>query len=223
MKTTTRKPVEAGATVSRASALLFYSYKDILKLEKFLRDKPVSERELGAQLMDEIIAYSETSACRRKFLLHYFGEPYEESKCDKMCDNCRHPKDKVEVNQDMVMTIKAILEINEKFLIKTVVEFITGKATKEMKDFRFDKLPMFGCGSKQEDLYWHSIIRHGILNNLIEKDIELYGLLRVTELGHEFINKPWSITIPLNRDFSDAEGDDIAVGEGGGTVLDETL
>ena len=203
--------------------LAFYSYKDILKLEKFLRDKPVSERELGAQLMDEIIAYSETSACRRKFLLHYFGEPYDESKCDKMCDNCRHPKDKVEVNHDMAMVIKAILEINEKFLIKTVVEFITGKATKEMKDFRFDKLPLFGCGKEQEDLYWHSIIRHGILNNLIEKDIELYGLLRVTEQGHEFVNKPWSITIPLNRDFSEAEGDDVVVGEGGGTVLDETL
>ena len=203
--------------------LAFYSYKDILKLEKFLRDKPVSERELGAQLMDEIIAYSETSACRRKFLLHYFGEPYDESKCDKMCDNCRHPKDKVEVNHDMAMVIKAILEINEKFLIKTVVEFITGKATKEMKDFRFDKLPLFGCGKEQEDLYWHSIIRHGILNNLIEKDIELYGLLRVTEQGHEFLNKPWSITIPLNRDFSDAEGDDVIIGEGSGTVLDETL
>ncbi len=203
--------------------LAFYSYKDILKLEKFLRDKPVSERELGAQLMDEIIAYSETSACRRKFLLHYFGEPYDESKCDKMCDNCRHPKDKVEVNHDMAMVIKAILEINEKFLIKTVVEFITGKATKEMKDFRFDKLPLFGCGKDQEDLYWHSIIRHGILNNLIEKDIELYGLLRVTEQGHEFLNKPWSITIPLNRDFSDAEGDDVIIGEGSGTVLDETL
>lgn len=123
----------------RASVLPFYFYKDILKLEKFLRDKPVSERELGAQLMDEIIAYSQTSACRRKFLLHYFGEPYDESKCDKKCDNCRSPKDKVEVNKDMVLVIKAILEINEKFLIKTVVEFVTGKATK-MKDFRFDKL-----------------------------------------------------------------------------------
>lgn len=203
--------------------LAFYSYKDILKLEKFLRDKPVSERELGAQLMDEIIAYSETSACRRKFLLHYFGEPYDESKCDKKCDNCRNPKDKVEVNKDMVLVIKAILEINEKFLIKTVVEFVTGKATKEMKDFRFDKLPLFGAGQHQEDLYWHSIIRHGILNNLIEKDIELYGLLRITETGHQFIEKPWSITIPLNRDFSDAEGDDFAMGDGAGTVLDETL
>ena len=202
--------------------LAFYSYKDIVKLEKFLRDKPVSERELGAQLMDEIIAYSETSACRRKFLLHYFGEPYDESKCDKMCDNCRHPKDKVEVKKEMAMIIKAIKEINENYLVKTVVEFITGKATKEMKDFRFDKLPSFGAGKDQGDLFWHSIIRHGILNNLIEKDIELYGLLKVTELGNKFLAKPWSITIPLNRDFSDAEGDDV-VSDGAGMVLDEVL
>ncbi len=202
--------------------LAFYSYKDIVKLEKFLRDKPVSERELGAQLMDEIIAYSETGACRRKFLLHYFGEPYDEKKCQKMCDNCKNPKEQVEVKNDMATTIKAVKQINENYLIKTVVEFITGKATKEMKDFKFDKFSLFGAGADRDDLYWHSIIRHGILHNLIEKDIELYGLLKVTELGNKFIEKPWSITIPLNRDFSDAEGDDVVL-EGGGDVLDETL
>ncbi|MBK8701581.1 MAG: RecQ family ATP-dependent DNA helicase [Saprospiraceae bacterium] len=203
--------------------LAFYSYKDILKLEKFLRDKPVSERELGAQLMDEIIAYSETGACRRKFLLHYFGEPYDETKCDKMCDNCRHPKDKIEVKKELSMAIKAIKEINESFLIKTVIEFITGKATKEMKDFRFDKLPSFGVGKDYEDLFWHSIIRHGILNNLIEKDIELYGLLKITDDGNKFLAKPWSVSIPLNRDFSEAEGDDVSMGEGAAAVLDEVL
>lgn len=203
--------------------LAFYSYKDIVKLEKFLRDKPVSERELGAQLMDEIIAYTETSACRRKFLLHYFGEPYDEGKCEKMCDNCKTPKEKVEVKKDMALVIKAIKEINENYLVKTVVEFITGKSTKEMKDFKFDKLPSFGIGKDQGDLYWHSIIRHGILNSLIEKDIELYGLLKITENGNKFLAKPWSITIPLNRDFSDAEGDDIVLDDGEGAVLDEVL
>jgi ATP-dependent DNA helicase RecQ len=203
--------------------LAFYSYKDIVKLEKFLRDKPVSERELGAQLMDEIIAYTETSACRRKFLLHYFGEPYDEGKCEKMCDNCKSPKEKVEVKKDMALVIKAIKEINENYLVKTVVEFITGKSTKEMKDFKFDKLPSFGIGNEQGDLYWHSIIRHGILNNLIEKDIELYGLLKITENGNKFLQKPWSVTIPLNRDFSDAEGDDIVLDDGAGAVLDEVL
>jgi ATP-dependent DNA helicase RecQ len=202
--------------------LTFYSYKDIVKLEKFLRDKPVSERELGAQLIDEIIAYVETSACRRKFLLHYFGEPYEESKCDKKCDNCRNPKERVEVNSDMVKMIKAIKEINESYLGKTVVDFITGNQTKEMKDFKFDKFKCFGIGSNETELYWHSIIRHGILFNLIAKDIEQYGLLKITEEGHKFLTKPFSVMIPLNRDFSDAEGDDAAA-EGAGTVLDEEL
>jgi ATP-dependent DNA helicase RecQ len=203
--------------------LAFYSYKDIVKLEKFLRDKPVSERELGAQLMDEIIAYTETGACRRKFLLHYFGESYDEDRCGKMCDNCKNPKEQVEVKKDMELAIKAIKQINENYLVKTVVEFITGKSTKEMKDFKFDKFALFGAGKDKDDLYWHSIIRHGILHNLVEKDIELYGLLKVTENGNTYLEKPWSITIPLNRDFSDAEGDDIESGEGGGDVLDEAL
>jgi ATP-dependent DNA helicase RecQ len=202
--------------------LSFYSYKDIVKLEKFLRDKPVAERELGAQLIDEIIAYVETSACRRKFLLHYFGEGYEESKCDKMCDNCRNPKEKVEVKGEMVKAIKSIKELNEKYLSKTIVEFITGKSTKEMKDFKFDKLSNFGVGSDQPDLFWHSIIRHGILLNLIVKDIEQYGLLKITEEGNKFISKPSSVMIPLNRDFSDAEGDDSA-GDAPAAVLDEEL
>jgi ATP-dependent DNA helicase RecQ len=203
--------------------LAFYAYKDILKLEKFLRDKPVAERELGAQLMDEIIAYTETSACRRKFLLHYFGEPYEESKCNKMCDNCRNPKEKIEVSEDMQTAIECIDVLSEKFLIKTIVEFISGKATKEMKDFRFDKMDEFGLGKDKTDLHWHSIIRQGILLNLIEKDIEQYGVIKITEQGRKFLKKPWSVEIPLNRDFSDAEGDDVAFGEGGGAVLDEVL
>ncbi len=205
--------------------LSFYSYKDILKLEKFLRDKPVSERELGAQLMDEIIAYAETGACRRKFLLHYFGEEYEDSKCNNMCDNCKNPKEKVEVKDQMVIAMKAIKEVNENYLGKTVIEFITGKQTKEMKDFRFDKLPSFGIGKDETDLYWHSIIRHGILQNLIVKDIEQYGLLKITEDGNKFLDKPHSITIPLNRDFSDAEGDDFVNDDAGGgvAVLDEQL
>lgn len=203
--------------------LAFYSYKDILKLEKFLRDKPVAERELGAQLMDEIIAYTETSACRRKFLLHYFGEPYEESKCNKMCDNCRQPKEKIDVSEDLQTAIECIEILNEKFLIKTIVEFVTGKATKEMKDFKFDKMELYGAGKDKSDLHWHSIIRHGILINVIQKDIEQYGILTITEEGKKYLKKPWKVEIPLNRDFSDAEGDDAAYGEGGGAVLDEVL
>lgn len=203
--------------------LAFYSYKDIQKLEKFLRDKPVSERELGAQLMDEIIAYVETSTCRREFLLHYFGEEYSEDKCNNMCDNCRHPKEKVEVSEDMVKCIEAVLQLNENYTSKLVIDFITGKATKEMKDFRFTKLSLFGIGKEEGDLFWHSILRQSILNDLILKEIEQYGVLKVSAKGKAFILKPFEISIPLNRDFSDAEGDDILGGDGGGAVLDEVL
>ena len=204
--------------------IAFYSYKDILKLEKFLRDKPVAERELGAQLMEEIIAYTETSACRRKFLLHYFGEEYSESKCNKKCDNCRHPKEKVGVKKEMKTAIESILQLNEKYTVKTLVEFITGKSTKEMKDFKFDKLPLFGAGKDQGELFWHSIFRHSILNNLVQKEIEQYGVLKVSEAGHQFIKSPFDISIPINRDFSDAEGDDyLGADSGSSAVLDEVL
>jgi len=203
--------------------LAFYSYKDIQKLEKFLRDKPVSERELGAQLMDEIIAYVETSTCRREFLLHYFGESYTADKCNDMCDNCRHPKEKIEASEDMVSCIEAILQLNENYTSKLVIDFITGKTSKEMKDFRFTKLSLFGVGKEQGELYWHSILRQAILNDLVLKEIEQYGVLKISEKGKQFIEKPYSIKIPLNRDFSDAEGDDILMGEGAGAVLDETL
>lgn len=204
--------------------IAFYSYKDILKLEKFLRDKPVAERELGVQLMEEIIAYTETSACRRKFLLHYFGEEYTEDKCNNKCDNCRYPKEKVSVVKEMKIAIEAILQLNEKYTIKTLVEFITGKSTKEMKDFKFDKLPLFGAGKEQGELFWYSIFRHAILNNLVLKEIEQYGVLKVSESGHKFIKKPYEISIPINRDFSDAEGDDYLSSDSGGTaVLDEVL
>ena len=208
----------------QGACLAFYSYKDILKLEKFLRDKPVSERELGAQLMEEIIAYVETSVCRRRFLLHYFGEGYDESKCKKMCDNCRHPKEKVEVKEDMKLALEVILALSENYTVKTLVEFITGKSTKEMKDFKFDKMPLFGAGMDKPDLYWHSIFRHGILNSLILKEIEQYGIMKVSEEGKKFIKKPSSILIPINRDFSDAEGDEAHISENGTTaVLDELL
>jgi ATP-dependent DNA helicase RecQ len=204
--------------------LAFYSYKDILKLEKFLRDKPVSERELGAQLMEEIIAYVETSSCRREFLLHYFGEDYTEDKCNKMCDNCKFPKEKIDAREDLQKAIIAILALNENYTIKTIVEFITGKQTKTMKDFRFTGHDKFGLGKGKEDLYWHSIIRQGILHDFITKEIEQYGVLKVSKAGHEFLSNPISFKVPLNRDFTNAEGDDfVKANIGGGAALDDIL
>ena len=203
--------------------LAFYCYKDILKLEKFLRDKGVAEKELAGQLIEEIIAYSETSSCRRKFLLHYFGEYFKEEECQKKCDNCKHPKEKKEVTSEMGLAVKIIQDLNENYGIKVIADFLVGNSSKEIKTFNFESKPNFGKGKEQGDLFWHSILRHAILNDLVYKEVEEYGLLRLTEKGKQFLTKPTKIEIPLNRDFSDAEGDFIATNLTGGAALDDTL
>ena len=161
-----------------------------LKLEKFLRDKPVAERELSAQLMDEVIAYAENNTCRRKFLLHYFGEEYDDSKCSNMCDNCKYPKKKEEVMNEMKLALQVVQQLNENYTIKILVEFVTGKSSKEMKDFKFDKLPLFGAGAGKDELFWHTIFRQAVLHDLLFKEIEQYGILKLTDEGKAFIKKP---------------------------------
>lgn len=205
----------------------YYSHKDILKLEKFLRDKPVSERELSTQLMDEIIAYSETSSCRRKFLLHYFGEEFDADNCNDMCDNCKHPKEKIEGKDDIKLALKAVKALHEKNMIKGIVDFLLGKSTKEMKDFRYTSNELFGKGSEKDELYWHSVVRQAILNNLLYKDIELYGILKLTQQGKDFLKKPYSIPITINNDYSNTENGDNEVielgSQTGGGAMDEKL
>ena len=205
----------------------YYSHKDILKLEKFLRDKPVSERELSTQLMDEIVAYSETSSCRRKFLLHYFGEEFNADHCNDMCDNCKHPKEKTEGKAEIHLVLKVVRDLHEKNMIKPLVEFLLGKQTKEMKDFRYTDHPLFGKGEEKDELFWHSIIRQALLNNLLYKDIELYGVIKLTEDGKRFLKKPWSIPISINNDYSDTEDMENDLEEmgsqSGGGALDENL
>jgi ATP-dependent DNA helicase RecQ len=203
--------------------LAFYSYKDILKLEKFLRDKPVAERELSAQLMDEVIAYAENNTCRRKFLLHYFGEDYDDSKCSNMCDNCKYPKKKEEVKDEMKLALQVVQQLNENYTIKILVEFITGKTSKEMKDFKYDKLPLFGAGSAKDELFWHTIFRQAVLHDLLFKEIEQYGILKLTDEGKKFIKHPESVMIPLNRDFSVKDDGENDYGAGQGAALDSVL
>lgn len=207
----------------KGDCLAFYSYKDILKLEKFLRDKPVAERELSAQLMDEVIAYAETSTCRRKFLLHYFGEEYDDSNCTNMCDNCKHPKKKEEVMPQMKLALQIVVQLNENYTIKNLVEFATGKISKEMKDYKFDKLPLFGAGADKDELYWHTIFRQAVLMDLLYKEVEQYGILKITDDGKKFIKHPHSVMIPLNRDFSVKDDDDVDLVGGQGAALDNVL
>ncbi|MEE9440225.1 MAG: RecQ family ATP-dependent DNA helicase [Saprospiraceae bacterium] len=201
----------------------FYSYKDIYKLEKFLRDKPVAERELSAQLMEEIIAYSETSTCRRHFLLHYFGEHFEIDNCNDMCDNCKTPKKRIGVQDEMQIALQCVEVLNENYTVKLLVDFVMGKGTKDIKDFRFDKKPFYGKGKDKDDIFWNSLFRQAILKNLLYKEIEQYGLLKLTESGKEFIKSPKYVEIPMNRDFTDKSADPIITNAGGGTALDSLL
>jgi ATP-dependent DNA helicase RecQ len=212
----------AGRDGLDGTCIAYYAYKDILKLEKFLRDKPVAEREMGAQLMQEVMAYAETTGCRRRFLLHYFGEEYDEDRCNKMCDNCRHPKEKVEVQEEMKQALQSVDDLNENFKIKNLVDFVTGSPTKELKDFKFDKKQLFGIGKEKDETFWSSVFRHAVLNNFLRKDIESYGLLKMTEKGHQFIKNPASIQIPINHNY-EIETADYESDSGKSAVLDEVL
>ncbi len=213
----------AGRDGLTGDCLAFYSYKDITKLEKFLRDKPVAEREMGMQLMDEVTAYAETTACRRKFLLHYFGEEYDDSHCANMCDNCRYPRARIEVQTEIHQALSAVLDLEENYGIKQLIEFIKGVSTKQMKDFKFDKKKLFGIGQEKEENFWYSVFRQATLNDLLRKDIESYGLLKLTKKGRAFLQAPYSIEISLNHNF-EVENDELeAAANGKADVLDETL
>ncbi|MEM1214256.1 MAG: ATP-dependent DNA helicase RecQ [Bacteroidota bacterium] len=213
----------AGRDGLEGRCIAFYSYKDILKLEKFLRDKPVAEREMGAQLMQEVMAYAETTACRRRFLLHYFGEEFDDSDCQKMCDNCRFPKEKIEVKDEVVIALKAILELDENYGIKTLIDFVIGKETKEIKDFRFNKRAGFGAGKGKDDTFWSSVFRQAMLNGLIYKDIESYGLLKMKPAGHAFIAHPTSFMIPIDHNYEAEMAEARLENVGKTSVLDQDL
>lgn len=202
----------------------FYSHKDILRLEKFLRDKPVAEREMGAQLMDEIIAYAETTACRRRFLLHYFGEQYDDSGCTNMCDNCRHPKERLEVSLEVQQAIQSIAILKETYGIKMMVDFIMGKETKEMKDYKHNEEKLFGVGKDKDETFWHSIFRQALLNDLLRKDIENYGLLKLNEKGKKFVENPKEFHISLNHNYDKANAEIVSASHHAkSAVLDKVL
>ena len=213
----------AGRDGLEGRCVAFYSHKDILILEKFLRDKTAAERQMGAQLLGEVVAYTETAGCRRKFLLHYFGEHFEEEACNDMCDNCKNPKQKEVVTKDMAKALEAILLLKENYDIKTLVDFMYGKQTRIMKDYKFEQLDLFGYGKEQSEHYWHSIFRHALLNDLVYKDIENYGLIKVTDKGKAFVKKPVKIEIPINHDFDNVKEESTFISAGKGSALDETL
>jgi ATP-dependent DNA helicase RecQ len=214
----------AGRDGLEGICVLYYSHKDVAKLEHLMRDKPLSEREVGGQLIDETVAYAESSVCRRKILLHYFGETWEEKNCGN-CDNCRNPKEKIEVKEEVVQVLKTIQALDERFVTDYVISVLIGKLTPQIGMFRHNQLEVFGIGKDKELHLWNSLIRQMMLENLIRKDIEEYGLLKITEKGEKFLKKPASFKIVLNNLFEDANADD-EEGEGGtqtGAAADDKL
>jgi ATP-dependent DNA helicase RecQ len=197
----------AGRDGLEGKCYLYYSHKDVHKLEHLMRDKPLSEREIGAQLINETVAFCETSVCRRKLILHYFGEEYGDKNCNN-CDNCLNPKEQLEAKDNVVKVLEVVEALNEGFATEYTVNVICGKATPQVKMFRHENASFFGIGADEPDYYWNSLIRQMLLNDIIRKDIEDYGLLKITPKGEKFVKKPASFKIVLNNTFDEANADD---------------
>lgn len=207
----------AGRDGGEGHCLTFYSYLDIQKLEKFMKGKPVAEQEIGKQLLLETVAYAESSACRRKVILHYFGERYEQENCG-CCDNCTNPKTKVDATDDIGLVLETVQEVKEKFKDKHIIHILTGIVTGTVKSYKHNQLEVFGKGmddDKQES-YWNAVIRTAILDGMLVKDIESYGLLKLTKRGKEFLSDPWNVMITLDHNYEGAESDDDDDIAGGG-------
>jgi ATP-dependent DNA helicase RecQ len=215
----------AGRDGGEGKCLAFYSYDDILKLEKFLKNKPVAEQEVGQQLLAETVGYVETSMCRRKYLLHYFGEEYDDSQCSCMCDNCANPKTKFDAQDDICLAIEAVLAVKERYKDKHIINILMGNANTVIKQYKHDKLEVFGKGMDNNDHHWSSVFRSAVVNGLLLKEIENYGTLRVSPAGHQFLDKPYSIMVTEDHDYSDADSDDevIAASGQGGSAADDLL
>jgi ATP-dependent DNA helicase RecQ len=219
----------AGRDGGEGNCVTFYSYDDIVKLEKFMKGKPVAEQEIGKQLLTETVSFAETSACRRKFLLHYFGESFDETGCNSHCDNCKSPKQKFEAMDDMSLVIECVLVMKEKHKVKDVINVLLGQLTATSKSYKHNQLEIFGKGAEddKDEKFWNAVIRQALVAGYLSKDIENYGLLKVTPKGKEFLKKPESIMLTRDHDYatmSKDDGDiDIAVRGGGSGALDETL
>src|SRR5690554_1246513 len=197
----------AGRDGGVGECLAFYSYKDIEKLEKFLQGIPIAEQEIGRQLLFEIVSYSETSVCRRKFLLHYFGEQYDDKNCNEMCDNCRNPKEKHEGKDEIVKLLKSVVELKEMHKADYLCSFLFGDKTTEIMSYRHNNLSMFGAGKDKDKIFWNAAIRQALVFGLLSKDIETYGILKLTDDGKAFLENPKSFMLIKEHEFSNTDDD----------------
>ena len=210
----------AGRDGGEGLCITFYAQKDLQKLDKFMEGKPVAEQDIGRQLLQETAAYAETSVCRRKMLLHYFGEDYQQDNCHN-CDNCLHPKTKIEAEKLLVIVLKAVQVLKENFRADYVIDFVTGHETEEILAHKHQNQELFGAGEEEDEKLWNPVIRQALIAGFLKKDVENYGLLRLTAAGKRFLKKPESFMIVKDNDF--AEVDDAMEHEGGTSALDPTL
>ena len=189
----------AGRDDGEGKCIAFYSYDDVMKLEKFIKDKKESEKNVAKQLLQEIIGFADSSVCRRKLLLHYFGEEYTQENCGN-CDNCLHPKEKFDAQDDLLLVLDVINEVKQEFKDNHIVNIIIGKNNATIKQFKHNKLEFFGKGADNDEKYWYNIIRQGLIDGFIVKEIENYGLLKITDKGAEFQNEPYPVMFIKDND-----------------------
>ncbi|MBR1769274.1 MAG: ATP-dependent DNA helicase RecQ, partial [Bacteroidales bacterium] len=214
----------AGRDGGEGKCIAFYSEKDINKLERFLVDKTVPEREVAAQLIDATISYTESSVCRRINLLKYFGEEYPEENCNN-CDNCLNPKIKVNSKQDIISVIELVYGVKQMFKTSHLLDVIMGRKTTAVKTCKHDKLEWFGIGKEDNELHWKAVIRQCVIEGFLKKDIESYGILKIQQAGYKFLKRPYDITVPEDHDYNESSEEDYtAVSSGGETsAVDNVL
>ncbi len=214
----------AGRDGGEGKCITFYSYKDIQKLEKFMHGKPIAEQEIGKQLLQDTVSYAESSVCRRKMLLLYFGEDYTEENCG-CCDNCLNPKELFDGKDAILKVLEVIVELQEKFKSDHVVNFLVGNATAGLKTYKHHTNELFGLGREKDEKYWNGIVRQMLINHLLTKDIENYGLLKITKRGRTFIDEPFTIMMAKDHDYNETDEEDSAgsAANKGGCAADEVL
>lgn len=212
----------AGRDGGEGLCVTYYAYKDLQKLEKFMEGKPVAEQDIGRQLLSETAAYAESSVCRRKFLLHYFGEEYHEENCGN-CDNCLHPKKKVEAKSQLKELLEVVQAVKENFKADYIIDVLVGKETDEVIAHKHADLECFGCGDEHEEKFWNAVIRQALIAGYLEKEIENYGILKLTAKGRKFMKKPESFMVSEDNEFED-DAEEVVSRSGGGTgVTDPAL
>ena len=212
----------AGRDGGEGQCITFYSNKDLQKLEKFMQGKPISEQEIGKQLLLETAAYAESSLCRRKLLLHYFGEEYTEDNCGN-CDNCLNPKKQVEAQDSLCAVIETIIAVKENFKQEYIIDVLLGKETSDILAHKHEELEAFGSGMGEDERLWNAVIRQALIAGYLSKDVENYGLLKVTPAGHKYLKKPKSFKIVEDNDFEEEEAEETPMRSGASCAVDPAL